>query len=323
MKMLVTGGAGFIGSHIVARLLKENHSVVVLDNFFSGKESNLSFAMDRGLSTVDFTLIRGDIRDYEACTKACRGVDVIFHQAALRSVPRSMEYPQEYNDVNINGTLNLLRAAVESDARKFVFASSSSIYGKTDKFPENENEYPMPISPYALTKLVGEYYCKIYAGNFNLHTVALRYFNVFGPRQALDDDYAVVIPKFISCMLNDEAPPIHGTGRQSRDFTYIEDVVTANICAAQADNASGEVFNVANGRTHSILSLVDILNRILGKSIAPVFTPARAGDVPKSLADTAKARRLLNFQGTIGFEEGLRRTVEYFEDSRRSVVSSR
>jgi UDP-N-acetylglucosamine 4-epimerase len=323
MKALVTGGAGFIGSHITARLLNEGHSVIVLDNFYSGKEENIKVATEGVTHVANFRLIRGDIRDYEACTEACRGVDVIFHQAALRSVPRSLECPHEYNDVNINGMLNLLRAAVECGVRKFVFASSSSIYGKTDTFPQNENDYPMPISPYALTKLVGEYYCKIYADSFDLHAVALRYFNVFGPRQALDDDYAVVIPKFISCMLNDEAPPIHGTGQQSRDFTYIEDVVTANLCAAQANNIAGEVCNVANGRTHSILSLVDVLNRILGKSIAPVFTPARAGDVPKSLADSAKARRLLNFQGTVGFEEGLRRTVEYFEDSRRSVVSSR
>lgn len=213
MRFLVTGGAGFIGSHITERLLKDGNFVRVLDNFSSGKKENLSFAQP-------FELIEGDIRDASTCNKACKGIDYVLHQAALRSVPKSMSTPHEYNAVNIDGMLNMLEAARDNKVKRFVFASSSSVYGDTSKFPQSESDYPLLISPYALSKLTGEYYCRIFSTHYGLETVSLRYFNVFGPRQALDDEYAVVIPKFIHCISNDKQPPIFGTGKQSRDFTF-------------------------------------------------------------------------------------------------------
>ena len=314
MKTVVTGGAGFIGSHIVERLLKEGHYVVVVDNFSSGREENLSFIHQNASFKKHYTLIRGDIRDYSICLKACEEVEVVFHQAALRSVPRSLDDPYEYNEVNINGTLNMLKASLEKGVKKFIFASSSSIYGETTKFPEKETEYPRLISPYALTKLAGEYYCRIFTENFGLTTVSLRYFNVYGPRQALDDEYAVVIPKFITCMLNDQPPPIHGTGEQSRDFTYIDNVVNANLLAAKAEGVAGKVFNVGSGQDYSILELVKVLNKIMEKNIEPIFTPPRKGDVFKTLADISSATHLLGYKPIINFPEGLRRTVEYFKN---------
>ncbi|MDD5069254.1 MAG: SDR family oxidoreductase [Candidatus Omnitrophica bacterium] len=312
-KVLVTGGAGFIGSHIVEALINQDVKVTVLDNFFSGKESNLSFVLKDNKSITDnFELIRGDIRDLNDCRKAAGGADVIIHQAALRSVPKSMETPYDYNDVNINGTLNLLTAARELGVKRLVLASSSSVYGDTDKFPQAEDAYPLLISPYALSKLAGEYYCRIFAEHFGVETVALRYFNVFGPRQALDDEYAVVIPKFIDCILNDKKPPIFGNGKQSRDFTFIDNVVLANVLAATVDGISKEVFNVANGKDNSVLELVASLNSILGKNIEPEFLPLRAGDVFRTLADISKLKKLTGFSPKVDFEQGLRRTVDYF-----------
>lgn len=317
MKTLVTGGAGFIGSHLVERLLKEGHSVVVVDNFSSGKEENLSFLQSYQEWRNRYTLIRGDIRHYSVCLKACQGIEVVFHQAALRSVPRSLDNPFEYNEVNITGTLNLLKASLECGVKKFIFASSSSIYGETNTFPEKEQDYPRLISPYALTKLAGEYYCRVFHQNFGLSTVCLRYFNVYGPRQALDDEYAVVIPKFINCMLNNEKPPIHGTGQQSRDFTYVDDVVSANLLAAETEKGIGQVFNIATGKNHSILELVALLNKIMGKNIDPTFTPPRKGDVFKTLADISAAEQMLGYKPTITFEEGLKRTIDFFSKNRR------
>ncbi|MCK4810137.1 MAG: SDR family oxidoreductase [Candidatus Omnitrophica bacterium] len=319
MKALVTGGAGFIGSHIVERLLKEGNDVVVLDNFSSGKEENLSFVSSYGQSAIDYRLIRGDICDYDTCLRACKGIEIIFHQAALRSVPKSMNNPYEYNEVNINGTLNMLKAGGECGTKRLVFASSSSVYGDTDKFPEKETAYPLLISPYALTKLAGEYYCRIFSENFGLETVSLRYFNVFGPRQALDDEYAVVIPKFIHCILNNEQPPIFGNGKQSRDFTYIDNVVEANILAATVPLRDTQyairntILNVANGKDNTVLSIVDSLNKIIGKNIQPEFLPVRKGDVFKTLADVSKIKSMLGFKPIVDFEQGLRRTVEYFK----------
>lgn len=325
MKALVTGGAGFIGSHIVERLLEDGHSVVVLDNFSSGKEENLSFIKNYPLYANRYTLIKGDIRDRAACACACAAVDAVFHQAALRSVPKSMQAPHEYNEVNIDGTLNMLEAARDNKAKRFVFASSSSVYGDTSKFPQQETDYPLLISPYALSKLAGEYYCRIFSSAFGLETACLRYFNVFGPRQALDDEYAVVIPKFIHCILNDQQPPIFGTGKQSRDFTYIDNVVEANILAAimpsllrgegkgEGEKTFHEVFNVANGKDNTVLELVDALNEIIGKNIKPEFLPLRPGDVFRTLADISKIKTKLSYEAKVGFEEGLRKTVEYFE----------
>ena len=340
MKFLVTGGAGFIGSHIVERLLKEDHFVRVLDNFSSGKRENLRHCETlsakchcekprRGDEAI-LEILEGDIRDQSTCDKACEGIDYILHQAALRSVPKSMKDPLSYNEVNINGTLFMLQAALKNKVKRFVFASSSSVYGDTDQFPERENAYPLLISPYALSKLANEYYCRIFTNAYGLETVGLRYFNVFGPKQALDDEYAVVIPKFIHCILHDEQPPIFGTGKQSRDFTYIDNVVEANILAATVSSSSvslrgtagaeaistkafHEIFNVANGQDNTVLQLVDYLNKIIGKNIKPKFLPVRTGDVFRTSADISKIKSKLGFQSKVDFEEGLRRTVEWFK----------
>lgn len=319
MRYLVTGGAGFIGSHIAERLLKEGNFVRVLDNFSTGKKENLGF-IGHSPSTIDrsnFELITGDIRDKTACDKSCVGIDYILHQAALRSVPKSMVDPESYNDVNISGTLNLLQSAVKNKIKRFVFASSSSVYGDTDQFPEREDAFPLLISPYALSKLANEYYCRIFTNAYGLETVGLRYFNVFGPRQALDDEYAVVIPKFIHCILHGEQPPIFGNGRQSRDFTYIDNVVEANILAATKDGIKHDVFNVANGKDNTILELVEILNKIIGKDILPKLLPARVGDVFKTLADISRIKEKLGFMPKKSFAEGLQDTVSYF----RSIYS--
>ncbi len=310
-KYLITGGAGFIGSNIAEHLIKNGHYVRVLDNFFSGKEENLAFT--KGLGKDKFELIRGDIRDKEVCDKACHGMDYILHQAGLRSVPKSMEDPQSYNDVNINGTLFLLQAASKNKVKRLVLASSSSIYGDTSKFPESESDIPLLISPYALSKLTGEYYCRIFSEFFGVETVCLRYFNVFGPKQALDDEYAVVIPKFIHCIMNDEQPPIFGTGKQSRDFTFIENVISANILAATTPGIKHEVVNVANGKDNTVLELVDTLNRILGKNIKPKLLPIRKGDVFRTSADISKISKVLGYKPLVNFEEGLKKTVEYFK----------
>lgn len=312
-RFLVSGGAGFIGSNITERLLNEGHFVRVLDNFSSGKEENLSFINNYPLSAKRYTLIKGDIRDKATCDSACQDIDYVLHQAALRSVPKSLDNPKEYNEVNINGTLNMLEASLKNKAKSFVLASSSSIYGEAVKFPEKEDDLPRLISPYALSKLAGEYYCKIFAQNYGLNTLSLRYFNVFGPRQALDDEYAVVIPKFISCMLKNEPVPIYGTGRQSRDFTYIDNVVEANILAStKKQKFNGEVFNIASGKDYTILELVKFLNRIMKKDIKPIFLPLRQGDVLKTSADLSRTKKALGFKTKIDFLEGLKLTVEYF-----------
>jgi UDP-glucose 4-epimerase len=304
---LVTGGAGFIGSHLVERLVKLGHSVRVLDNFFSGKQENLSIFHDK------IYLIRDDIRNTAAVKKAVEDVDFVLHHAALRSVPGSLKNPYEYNDVNINGTLNLLKASQESRVKRFILASSSAIYGEADRFPQKEDNSPKLISPYALSKLAGEYYCRIFSQNYGLETVSLRYFNVFGPRQAKDDEYAVVIPKFITCILNDESPPIYGTGKQSRDFIYIDNVVEANLLAATKDNIKCDVFNIGCGQDQSVLGLVAVLNKIMKKSVKPVFEKPRLGDVQKSQADISKARKFLGYSPKINFEEGLKRTILWFQ----------
>ena len=320
MRFLVTGGAGFLGSHIVERLLKDGHFVRVLDNFSSGKRENLGFviASPKGAkqSQNNFELIEGDIRNYNSCLQTCDGIDYVLHQAALRSVPKSMTMPHEYNAINIDGNVNMLEAALKNKVKRFIYASSSSVYGEARLFPQKETDPSYLISPYALTKLAGEYYARVFSVNYGLETVGLRYFNVFGPRQSLDDEYAVVIPKFIDCMLDDRRPPVHGTGRQSRDFTYVENVVHANVLAAATPGIKCEVLNVACGKEHSILDLVDSLNKIMGKCIKSIFEPARAGDVFRTLADISHVQSRLSYEPTIDFEDGLRRTVSYFESKK-------
>ncbi len=310
-RYLITGGAGFIGSNIAEHLISKGHFVRVLDNFYSGKEENLTFA--KNLGKDQFELIRGDIRGKDAADRACRGMDYVLHQAALRSVPKSMKDPASYNDVNINGIMTMLQAAAENKVKRFVFASSSSVYGDTDQFPEEETQYPLLISPYALSKLAGEYYCRIFSEHFGLETACLRYFNVFGPKQALDDEYAVVVPKFIHCITNDQPPPIFGSGKQSRDFTYIDNVVSANILAATAPGIKHEVFNVANGQDNTVLELAAVLNKIIGKNIKPEFLPVRAGDVFRTSADISRIQEKIGYKPLVGFEEGLRKTVAYFQ----------
>jgi len=308
-RFLVTGGAGFIGSHIVEALVKQGQDVRVLDNFSSGKLGNLE-----GLEKK-IDLVKGDICSEVTCIKATKQIDFVLHQAALRSVPKSMVEPHAYNRVNIDGTLNMLEASRQNKVKRFVFASSSSVYGEVSDYPEKENFIPYPISPYAVSKLTGEYYCKIFSLYYGLPTVALRYFNVFGPRQALDDDYAVVIPKFINCLLKNQSPPIFGNGRQSRDFTFVQNVVLANLLAAGAGKVKYGVFNIAGGKDTSVLDLIKILNKILGKDIHPKLLPKRPGDVFKTLADIGKSAKLLNFKPRVNFIEGLKITVDFWKEN--------
>jgi len=313
---LVTGGAGFIGSHIVEALLNRGEKVRVLDNFVTGKKENLSFVLKHKFRK-NFQLLAGDIRDLKICEKACKGVDYVLHQAALRSVPKSMKYPLEYNEVNIKGTLNILLASKKSGVKRVVYASSSSVYGETNSFPEKEDLLPQPISVYASTKLAGEYYCKVFSESFGLETVSLRYFNVFGPRQSLESQYAIVVPKFIVSLLHNQSPPIYGDGKQSRDFTYIDNVVEANLLAVNKEGISGEVFNIASGKDYSVLELLDILNKIMDKDIKPEFLPPRPGDVRRTWADISKAKRLLGFEPKIDLLKGLERTVSWFRENYR------
>ena len=312
-RYLITGGAGFIGSNIAERLVQIGEKVIVLDNLCEGKLENLSTIKEK------ITFIKGDIREEKDLDKALKDVDFVLHQAALRSVPKSMKRPLEYNDVNVNGTLKLLIKAKEHKVKKLVYASSSSVYGERDKFPERESDGTNPISPYATTKLMGEYYCKLFSNSFGLETVSLRYFNVFGPKQSLDNQYAVVIPKFITCILNNENPPVYGDGLQERDFTYIDNVIEANIRAASTADISGEIFNVACGKSYSVLSIVDVVNRILGKDIKPIFKPRRPGDVRKTSADIAKLKTKLGIKNFIQFKEGLEQTVKWFKKEYEGV----
>ena len=306
-KFLVTGGAGFIGSHIAEHLVRKGEKVVILDNLSNGKMENIKPFQKK------ITFIKGDIRKDADLDKALKGVDYCLHQAALRSVPKSMEQPLEYDDVNVKGTLKLLLKAKEHKIKRLVFASSSSVYGEKTKFPQRESDSTNPISPYASTKLMGEYYCRLFSTSFGLETVSLRYFNVFGPRQSLENQYAVVIPKFITCILNDERPPIHGDGRQERDFSFVENIVNANLKAATTKGISGEIVNVACGKSYSVVCLAEKINRILGKNIKPVFGPPRAGDVRKTVADITKLRTKLGLKKLIHFDEALKRTVEWFK----------
>lgn len=306
-RYLVTGGAGFIGSNIVDELVRSSQEVRVVDDFSSGKRGNLKTVLDK------IELIEGDIRDFALMKKATKDCDYVIHQAALRSVPKSMKDPQLYDDVNVRGTLGLLAASHENKVKRLVFASSSSVYGDSKKLPQSEDQVPQPISPYAATKLAGEYYCRVFAKSYGLETVVLRYFNVFGPRQSLESEYAVVIPKFITCIIRDEQPPIHGDGKQSRDFTYVDNIVDANLTAATRDGVSGEVFNIACGKGYDLLELVKILNEILGKNIKPKFTEPRPGDVKHTLSDITKMKKLLKLDPKVDFVLGLRKTVECFK----------
>lgn len=309
---LVTGGAGFIGSHIAERLVNQGHKVRILDNFSAGRKENISDFLDK------IELIKDDIRDLNATRKSVEGIDCVIHHAALRSVPGSFKNPLEYNEVNIDGTLNLLISSLEAKVKRFVFASTSAIYGKTDKFPQRETDLPLLISPYALTKLAGEYYCRIFSENYGLETVSLRYFNVFGPRQAPDDEYAGVISKFIDCMLKNESPPIYGNGKQSRDFIYIDNVVDANILAATKNDIKCEILNIGCGESQTVLNLAGVINEILGKKLKPIFLEPRPGDIFKTLSDITKAKKVLGFRIKVSFKESIKRTVSWFQTKKQS-----
>lgn len=304
MTYLVTGGAGFIGSHIAAYLCSQGGDVRVLDNLSTGKPENLD-----GLSV---TFIHGDIRDPQCVADAVVGVDTIFHQAALCSVARSMEDPSATHDVNVTGTLTMLDAARKQGVRRFVMASSSSVYGDNEEFPKHEDMKTDPMSPYAVSKLICEFYCHLYWKTYGLDTVALRYFNVFGPRQDPDSEYSAVIPRFVQAMVHGVSPHIYGDGSQSRDFTFVDDVVQANIAAATSAYAPGNVMNIACGNRWSLLELVNNLEAIIKCRSHPVFETARRGDVKHSQASIAKAKHLIAFAPETEFDDGLRRTVAWF-----------
>lgn len=305
-KFLVTGGAGFIGSNVVQRLVKEGAYVRVLDNLSTGNLNNLSSVIKK----IEF--IEGDIRDLASIQRVMQGIDYVLHQAALPSVPRSIEAPLQSHECNLTGTLNTLIASRDNRIKRFVFASSSSIYGDTPILPKTEEMSPSPLSPYALTKVAGEYYCRIFYSVFGLQTISLRYFNVFGPHQNPYSEYAAVIPKFISAMLLDKAPVIFGDGEQTRDFTFIDNVVAANILATRAKKTEGEAVNVASGFRTSLNQLLDQLRDITHNNVSPKFTFARAGDVRHSVADISKAQQILDYKPEIDLNEGLQQTVAWF-----------
>ncbi|MCX8072612.1 MAG: SDR family oxidoreductase [Candidatus Binatia bacterium] len=302
---LVTGGAGFIGSNLVHALVARGEKVRVLDNFSTGSRENLASVADR------IEVIEGDLRDPDTVRAAVRGVQYVSHQAALRSVPRSVDDPLSTDAVNTHGTLLLLVAARDAGVKRVVYASSSSVYGDSPVLPKEENQAPAPISPYAVSKLAGEYYCRTFTRLYGLETVSLRYFNVFGPRQSPESKYAAVVPLFIRAALRGEALIIHGDGEQSRDFTYIDNVVEANLLACTQPNIAGEVFNVACNERHSVLEIARLVGELVGRTVKIEHTAPRAGDVRHTQASIEKAARLLHYRPKVGFEEGMRRTVDW------------
>jgi UDP-glucose 4-epimerase len=310
---LVTGGAGFIGSNLVRALLERRRTIRVLDNLATGQTGNLADLAD------EVELVQADLRDAEAVRRALQHVEVVLHQAALPSVARSIADPQATHDVNATATLRLLVIAREAGVQRFVYASSSSVYGDTPVLPKSEDLPTSPLSPYAVSKLAGEQYCRVFARLYGLETVCLRYFNVFGPRQDPTSEYAAVVPKFIQAMARGEQPLVHGDGTQSRDFTYVANVVNANLLAAEAPNVSGEVFNIACGRRVTLLDLVATLNGILRTSLEPVFGPSRPGDVKHSQADITRAERLLGYTPATHFEDGLAEAVAWLRQQQVKI----
>lgn len=311
--VLVTGGAGFIGSNLTEALLQRGHFVRILDDFSTGKRENLIF--DKAYPSSE--VIEGDIRDFSACRKAMNRIEYVFHQAALPSVQRSIEDPETSNAINVGGTLNILLAAREEKVKRVIYASSSSVYGDTPTLPKHEEMPPDPLSPYALQKYIGERYCRLFYQLYSLETIALRYFNIFGPKQDPNSPYSAVIPKFIGALLQGRAPTIFGDGEQSRDFTYIENVVQANLLAMSAEHLHGEAINIACGKRTSLNQLLNILKEILGSKQSPIHQEPRQGDVKHSLADIRKGKEILNYEPKIGIEVGLKKTVEFFKKTLR------
>ncbi len=313
---LVTGGAGFIGSHIAEKLIGNGHRVRVLDNLSTGRKENLA-AMD---GSIDF--VEGDIRNMDDLHEAMSGVDMVFHQAALPSVPRSIEEPRACHESNITGTLNVLLAARRAGVKRVIYAGSSSAYGDTPVLPKKEDMMPSPLSPYALAKLTGEYYCQVFSSVYQLETITLRYFNVFGPRQNPESQYAAVIPKFIQAVQEKKTPVVYGDGEQTRDFTYVGNVAAANILAAQAEKTSGEVVNVATHTQVSLNRLLAALEKLSGRTVHPHYDPFRPGDVRHSFADITRAREFLGYEPSVGFEEGLRLTMAWLKQNQRSKIKN-
>jgi len=303
---LVTGGAGFIGSNIVSELVRRGERVRVLDNLCTGKLEHMASFRGR----IEF--LRGDIRELVDCRRAAKGATYVLHHAALRSVPKSVDSPLVSHESNATGTLHMLLAAREAKVKRFVYASSSSVYGDATVFPERENHMPRPVSPYAAQKLAGEHYAMLFAKTYGLETVSLRYFNVFGPRQDPESLYSAVIPKFMEQAYRGVPLEVHWDGRQSRDFTHVSNVVAANLLAARSRKGIGETFNIANGKCYSLLDIIRVIEDIVGRKLQRRHTPMRQGDVRKTYADITQARRLLGYQPVTGLEPGLRDTWNYF-----------
>jgi nucleoside-diphosphate-sugar epimerase len=307
MRFLVTGGAGFIGSNTVDELVRRGHSVVVLDDLSSGKEENLAESRNK------ISFIKGSITDLEAVRKAVQEAECVLHLAARTSVPRSVKDPIETNRINVDGALNVLVAARDAKVKRVVFAASSSAYGETPTLPKVETMQPEPISPYGVTKYVGELYAQMFGRVYGLENVSLRYFNIFGPRQDPGSPYSGVLAKFCSAFLEDTQPVIFGDGEQTRDFTFVENAVQANLLACEAPNVSGKVFNVGTGGRFSLNQTLELLGKISGKRLEAKHDPPRDGDIRDSQADTTQAREILGYDPQIGFEEGLRRTFEWYQ----------
>lgn len=305
---LVTGGAGFIGSHLVEELLRRRFKVRVLDNFLTGRRENLALFQDR------IELVEGDIRDMPVCKRAVEGMDYVLHQAALPSVPRSIADPFTTDAINVRGTLNVLRASVEAGVKRLVFASSSACYGDEPNLPKREGVEGKLLSPYAVSKFAGEKYLQVFTLTYSLETVTLRYFNVFGPRQDPFSQYAAVVPLFITKILRGEPPTIFGDGKQSRDFTYVANVVEANLLACTALGASGGVFNIACADRVTVNDLAEKINRNLGTSVRPVHVDPRPGDIKHSFADISAAERVLKYRPLVGFDEGLNKTINWYKE---------
>lgn len=309
-KYLVTGGAGFIGANIVRQLIDNGEKVKVLDNFNTGKRENINELMNE----IEF--MEGDVTNNQTVIEAVKDVDVIFHQGAIPSVPKSIIDPMKTNYANINGTLRLLQAAAQANVKRFIYAASSSAYGFNETLPKQEDMPGRPMSPYAVSKYAGELYCKVFHHLYGLETISLRYFNVFGPHQDPNSRYAAVIPAFIKSILNNESPVIYGDGTQSRDFTYIDNVVAANLLAANAPKLQGEVINIGNGSQIALNELVMYINNILGKDIPVAYTAERQGDVKHSLADISLAEKLIGYRPSTSFHEGLKHTIHWLKNGK-------
>jgi len=308
-KFLVTGGAGFIGSNICKELISQGCFVRVVDNLLTGKKSNLASVIDK----VDF--IQADMGDAEVAQSAMKDIDVVLHQGALASVPRSVDDPAATHRHCVDATFTLLLADRDAGIKRFVYAASSSAYGDTPTLPKVETMTPMPLSPYAAAKLVGEYYCSVFYQVFGLETISLRYFNVFGPQQDPTSQYAAAIPAFVTSILKDEPPTIYGDGEQSRDFTYIDNVVEANLLAARAKQTKGEVINIACGEAVTVNKIIALINELLGKNIKPIYTDPRPGDVKHSLADITLAEKLIGYKTKVPFKQGLQLATNWYREN--------